>query len=335
MPIAGENIKNIYNILKKNGLDANFVREVVLPEWWSDELASSKAGYLQALGIIAKNLAVDIRNLMERPETLSLKENINVRFKSAKNISMERNSFWTRSLSLRMSEILEKIFPREVGKVSEEPIELRTFMVENYGEINLTNALDYLWSSGIPVIYISQFPKDLYKMDGMVILSKTGPVIMISKSRRHEAWLLFVLMHELGHYIKGHLSSEQNVIYDESLAFEIKDEDENQANQAALTILTGSAEPQFLSEEIESAFRLANQSRRLGSTFKLDPGVIALNYAYHHKSFFLAEQSLKILDPKADAVNLIKKKMQENLEIGELTEENQNYFLRLTHLTSE
>ena len=49
-------------------------------------------------------------------------------------------------------------------------------------------------------------------MDGMVINTEKMPIITISKNRKHDAWLLFVILHELGHYIKNHLNADNNIV---------------------------------------------------------------------------------------------------------------------------
>ena len=76
-----------------------------------------------------------------------------------------------------------------------------------------------------------------------------------------------------------------------------------------------------------------NFIRPLSKQLNIDPGVIALNYAYKNKNYALAAQAHKILTPKADAVKLIQMKMRAKLNLEKLSEENFEYFIKLTSLS--
>ena len=58
------NINSIYYTLKKFGIDKNFIKDILLPDWWDDEIAKTKAGYLQTIDIISKNLGIDLASFL-------------------------------------------------------------------------------------------------------------------------------------------------------------------------------------------------------------------------------------------------------------------------------
>ncbi len=328
------NISNIYNALSIYGIDKKFVKKVLLPEWWDDEIANTKAGYLQTISIIAKNLGIDITRWLDS-QTLIPKLQYKVKFKTAKNVSLSSNDLWPQSIAIRVNELLKNTFTRKYDVAPADINVIRDDIIRNYDRITLANILDYLWTAGIPVLHVSEFPKGLKKMDGMVIKTEDRPVIILSRNRKHEAWLLFIIAHELGHIAKGHINNKEDVIYDSDIEYEEEDYEEKEATEFALELITKNKNPNFISQPNITAFRLNTLSKNISNELKIDPGVIALNFAFKHKNFPLAEQALKILNPQADAVLLVKEKIRSYLELNRLSEENLDFFMKLTSLSGE
>jgi len=329
------NIKSIYKTLTSYGIDENFVRNILLPEWWDDEIASSKVGYLQAISIIAKNLGADAADFIYATETITLKRSLGIKYKTAKNISFGDKDIWPQSLALRVSELIEQTYTNDITGLPNESLEIRSQIIERYNSITLNNVLEFLWSSGIPVLHVSEFPKSTKKMDGMAVNYKGRPIIILSKNRKHDAWLLFILAHELGHIVKGHINKLDSVIYDSDIEIEEQDNEEKEANNFALELLIGDSQPNIIKKEIKLAFELVNIARPIGNKLNIDPGIIILNYAYRQRKYALSEQALKILSPHADAISVVKSKMQEYLKLENLSEENRDYFVKLTSLPEE
>lgn len=332
---ADFNINTIYTTLKKFGIDKKFIEDILLPDWWDDDISKTKAGYLQTIDIISKNLGMDLAKFIANPETISLKGNAVIKFKTAKNINISDNLIWPESLALRISELIEDVLSIEFKPLPDNALEIRDQIIENYKTLNLDTLLDYLWNHGIPVLHISEFPKDVSKMDGMIVNLSNRPIIIISKNRKHDAWLLFVMAHEFGHFIKGHLSKSSNIIYDTDIENE-QDNEEREANEFAIQLLLGSETKNFnIQEKIVSPYKLSNIVREIGKELKIDSGVIALNFAYKTKNWALAEQTLKILDPKADAVEKIKEKIRQHFVFENTTEENACFLIKITSLSGE
>jgi IrrE N-terminal-like domain len=328
------NINNIFNFLKNYGIDKKFVRDIILPDWWNDEIANSKVGYLQTAALITKNLGVNLSDFLGVPEELKLKENLTIKFKSSKNTNFSRE-LWPQSLALRISEMIKETFPDKFEIPFNTAADFRAAIIKKYNTITLKNLLEYLWEIGVPVLHVSVFPQNLKRMDGMVINHQGRPIIILSNNRKHDAWLLFILAHELGHIIKGHLSSSNNIIYDADLENIEEDNEEKEANGFALELITGTISPDFIPEKDYSPYQLLNLARTFGNELKIDPGILILNYAYIHNKFALAEQALKILNPKANAISVVLSELKTNLIIDKLSEENYDFFVKLTSLNRE
>lgn len=330
------NPSSVYQILHSYGLDKRFIKEILLPNWWDDEIANSKTGYYQMSSIIAKNLGIDVSELLNRSDVITLKNPVQIKYKYPKNSTINKNDIWPNSLAYKISEIIEQIYMVPFQNISNNSIDIRQSILQQYGKLDLANTLEFLWSIGIPVLHVPVFPKEVNKMDGMAINLRGRPIIILSKNRKHDAWLLFILAHELGHIVKGHLSNSERVIFDLNLESE-EDHEEKEANEFAVELLNGTKSPKYLatSKKYTSAYELVNDIRRLAKNSNIDPGVIALQYAYQTKNYPLAEQTLKILFPKANAVSLVKTIMKSNLNLEKLSDENYDYFTKLTSLSED
>ncbi|MDO8550001.1 MAG: hypothetical protein Q7S39_07625 [Ignavibacteria bacterium] len=324
------NINKIFEAFKKYGIDKTFINEILLPDWWTPEVTNTKAGYLQTISILAKNLGIHIENLLTDPENISLKKTLPIKYKTAKNVHIDSKNIWVQSLYIRISELIEKTFSFQYKELPEDSLEIRNEIIEKYGKINLENVLEFLWTAGIPVLFISEFPRGIHKMDGMVINFKGRPIILVSQNRKQSAWVLFIISHEIGHIIKKHISESEPIIYDTEFEQLDDDAEEVGANQEALRFLTGQDDPNFIDGTFDSSYRLANLARKISSSVNVDAGTIVLNYAYATKNYSLAQQALKVLDPKADAVNLVKSKMKNYLNFDSLSEENFEFFTKIT-----
>lgn len=306
-----------------------------MPDWWDDEIAKTKAGYLQTIDIISNNLGINLAELLTNSNTINLKRSAVIKFKKAKNVEIPESSIWLRSLALRISELIEEVLTIEFQFLPTNAADIRQEIIGKYNMLNLESVLNYLWAHGIPVIHVSEFPESANKMDGMILNIFDRPVIIISKNRKHDAWLLYIIAHELGHLAKGHLSPSDNIIYDQNIENE-QDEEEKEANEFAIELLTGSTTPKFnIPKNTENAFRLFNLVKTISNKTKIDPGVIALNFAYENNKWALASQTLNNIDPKADAVKKIKTKMKQYFNFEKTSEENADFLQKVTSLSGE
>lgn len=329
------NLNSIFSSLNNYGIDKSFLKKVILPDWWTEDILSSKTGYFQTLSIIAKNLNLKVSDLINHPENLSPVNLFPIKFKKAANVEISSKDLWPNILASRISALINEAFSASAKEITPNVNELRKMFLTQYKTIELNSILDFLWQMGIPIIYISQFPRNIHKMDGMVIKSGGRHIIFLSKNRKHKAWALFIILHEFGHILNTHLKESESVIYDIDVETEI-DEEEKQANEFALSFLFDSSNNHNLTEgQFKTGFQLAVYCQKKAASLNIDPGVVALNYAYHFKNFPLAQQALRILDPTADAISLIKSKMKSYLNLENLSEENLEFFLKVTALEGE
>src|SRR5713226_10618483 len=79
-------MQTVYDRLHQAGISRSYVRKVVLPDWWDDEVALTKIGFLQGLGIIARHLGLELAPLHKRSR-VEFQSHGSVHFKKTTGVS--------------------------------------------------------------------------------------------------------------------------------------------------------------------------------------------------------------------------------------------------------
>jgi hypothetical protein len=112
-----------------------------------------------------------------------------------------------------------------------------------------------------------------------------------------------------------------------------KSEEENEANDFALELLTGHARYNVQAfGRWPNAAQLAERAREVGTVRHIDPGHVVLNYAHMMRAEFwgVASAALKLLEPKANAQALVRSSLAANLDWSALPEESCEFLMRVT-----
>ncbi len=205
---------------------------------------------------------------------------------------------------------------------------------EGHKWVDLENLTEYCWSHGVPVLHVTKFPKGIRKPHGMLISVHDRPAIIICKNQKQPAWLLFILAHELGHLIAGHVSGD-SLIFDSEVTDQV---DENDAEEAvadknALAILTGSENRNYRSTtRPHKASDLAARCHAKGIEDCVYPGHIVLNYVHGLAGSFhgLGGAALSALYPNAYAPKILNRCLVKNLNLDELPEDHAEYLMRIS-----
>jgi len=127
----------------------------------------------------------------------------------------------------------------------------------------------------------------------------------------------------------GHLSN-QPIFAEESIAREGESHEEAEANWFAVELLTGKPDKAYWAPRSLTASQLAEGARMAGRRDKVDPGVVALNYAWNQGIWEVGMGALKILEPEPKGMLLLQQRMLEYLDLRRLPEEKARLLLRLT-----
>jgi hypothetical protein len=322
-------MQDLYANLSQSGLSESYVVRKVLPEWWSDDMTESSTGYLETISYIAKHLGIPLSQLRSPQSALAPQDAASARFKLREGVNAD-DVTWARALSIRAAEI--------ATSATEKPFELSTpvdaqavrdrILEEGHPWVGLENLTDFCWNEGIPVLHLPEVPGN--KMDGMAVRVDGCPAIILTLNKKHEAWLLFILAHELGHVLRGHLEADEAWI-DERLDLSSTDKYEYEANSFAVELITGDPDTEATADRYPKARKLANLALEIGRENQIDPGALILNFAFHETGnvWRLASAALNEIESDPDAPSLIRAKADSVLEWSWLPIESANFLRRL------
>jgi len=239
----------------------------------------------------------------------------------------------SRVIATRAAQLAAAAIDKPCIKVPEFASDLRQQILDRGPWVSFDELLNACWDMGIPVLHINHFPRGAKRPDGFTLRVGSRPVIVICKSIRQPAWLLFILAHELGHIAHGHIP-EDSALIDEKMHDNLRDQEEIEADTYALELLTGDGEASVAtSGRWPNMQELALRAQDMGKRNHVDPGHIVLNYAHTmgEGSFFaVANGALKLLYPQADAIAMIREKLAANLDWERLPEDSSDFLMRMT-----
>jgi Zn-dependent peptidase ImmA (M78 family) len=321
----------LYSRLGSAGFPRKYLHEIVLPRWWDDEIAHNPAGYTEGLLLLSRNLGLDLASMQNEAVPIGLRDLGPYKFKKSAATSDEEVMLAC-IVATRTVELLSTAVPVQKKPLLTSASEIRQLILHAGAPwVNLASLVDYCWSVGMPVIHVSAFPPKAKKMDGLAYARSGRYAIVLCKNTHHSARLLFILVHELGHIVRGHINGD-GVLIDEQVGRNSTDAEEKAANAFALELLTGNPKSQVFSVGPVSARALAKAAHQAGVHEQIDPGHIVLNYAYQmgSDSFAVANAALKLLEPYADAVGLVRSRMMAHLDKTQLSEDTYEFTLRAT-----
>lgn len=319
----------VLNRLSAAGFRPSYVRKVVLPDWWDDEIAKTQAGYVEGLGILARNLGLEWKPLFKKGR-VEFQSRDCVHFKKSPNVSEDELLLAERVATQALWLTGFKTRNAYTG-IADSAAKIRQEIIAESGgvPVNLKNLLAYCWNKGIIVLHICNFPPGAKKMEGLATLLDNRPGIVLCKNHQSPAWMVFLLAHELGHIAKGHVK-KGGVLVDEKVTTKSTDKEEQEANRFAIELLTGNPDMQFSAPFYPKAEQLADAAISVGRRVKVDPGVVALNYGWHEGVFPLANAALKIIEASTSAIKLIDDWMKKGLDWKEIPEANRDYLSKVT-----
>ena len=158
--------------------------------------------------------------------------------------------------------------------------------------------------------------------------------IVLSRNAKYSAWLLCILAHELGHILRGHVSTYDALVDQEINRTDATDAEEHAANASALELWSGISTLAVIPVSFKASARsLAQAALNAGTHERIDPGHLVLNCAYQMGGnfFAVANAALNLLEPHADAVGVVRSHMLAHLDKTKLPADTYEFVLRLAH----
>lgn len=323
-----ELIQNFYNRLSNTGYTKPYLKKYIFPDWWEDKAALNPSAFYELKLIVARRLGLDLKSILDAKKPIEFSNAGPCHFKNGNNIHDKKN---TQNLSRMLAEMAAAAMSIEYQGLPNSGSQIRNeILSQSKPWVGFAELLDYLWINGVPVLFLANIHPKWRKMEGMVTVVDNRPVITLSKNTHSCAWQLFILAHEVGHIIKGHLQN-YTTFADDKINKNDQDPVEQEANHAAIELLTDDGDTTFVSSSGSwlSSDELATQSIHYGREHKIDPGHIALNYGYAINQINTSNAALKIIEPNSNAPAMIVRKMIEFLDEDLLPEDSYLYLLNM------
>lgn len=323
-------MKSLYVRLRAAGINRAYVKGVALPSWWDDSIAKTEAGLADAIGMIGTHLGIPLDILWNAEAPITCPDAIRTKFKKAHGVS-DDDLKWPRCISLSVAALAVEIAKKEFSPLPSDPSSIRDEILANgHPWVTLEAILDYLWDHGIPVLHVNKFPTGK-KMAGLAAPVQGRPVIVVAKNHAFQALMLFDVAHELGHILCNHI--KDNVIFDariQRLTDHSDDPDEKEANDAAAKVLMGKVRNYSCADSFITGPQLAAAVKVTSLRDHVDPGIIAQNYGYGVDFFPVASAACKIIeDGMENPVAMVRRKMKENLQLEDLSDERLDFLMEI------
>lgn len=161
--------------------------------------------------------------------------------------------------------------------------------------VALDNLVAVSWAAGTAVVHLRVFPWVRKRMAAMTVRLGEQNFVLVAKDAVYPAWIAFYLAHELAHVALGHVAADEAVVdLDDNEPAAGDDKEEQAADEWALELLTGLPDIRVVSETgAASASELARVARSSGPRLGIEPGTLALCFAYSTGEWGLANAALR------------------------------------------
>jgi hypothetical protein len=335
---ASNPVKRLLSSFKDLGLSAAQVRHF-LPEWWEDEAAEDETTFLELQILLARRLNVEIGTLQSKqpkPEFRSATR----RFKTVHPEGSTQLAVAS-AVGYGLAQVLAAACHRKLTADSLTAEQMRAQLLEGRTSVTLDSLCTWLWERGVPVVHITHWPKQLRRPDAMCVRVGERAVVMVVRKETAPARLAYLVAHEVGHVMSGHLKADNNaVLVDDTLPVDdqdfAKDADEGAADKYALRVLGGeklAAAAKSL-KGTGSELELAVQALRVAKPQGLDAGQVILAWARASHNWPLATSALKYLMTTQVAPIVINDAARRFIDFDELSDDGREHLEQLTGISA-
>ncbi len=263
------------------------------PSWWSDEAGASASGRAELRFALARRLGLEPKPLLG--ERVEFVWNDEARFKHLSAHDEAQRAALT-SFGMSVGRLLLRATPGSTAQIASAEA-LREAIMSGSRFVDLEALLATCWALRIPVIHLRVFPLEAKSMHAMVVAIDGRFAVLLGRDSGYPAPVAFTLAHELGHVMLGHLGDAPALVdlEDPSLVRD-GDEQEGEADRFALTLLTGSPEPDIRTNlDRFNAPTLAAAVLAAADEYGVEPGTLALCVAHRRNAWPTAMSSLRFI----------------------------------------
>ncbi len=297
------------------------------PDWWTDEAGKTASGRAELRFALARRLGLSPKALLgESVEFLWSNE---ARFKHLSAKDSEHRAALA-SFGMTIGRLLILACPTSLSPPRLAAAELRTAILQSSDFVDLKSLLATCWAIGVPVIHLRVFPLTTKSMHAMVVRLGDRHAILLGRDAQYPAPIAFTLAHEMGHVALNHIEDSMAIV-DMEGDDQASDDQEKEADSYAVEALTGSPEPTIESNiDRYSARSLAQAVMVSGPKHRIEPGALALCFAYRQQTWPVAMAALRhIYARPADVWREINKIAVLEIDWDAIGEEASTYLRRV------
>jgi len=284
--------KSLIERLRKAGFSRAAI-EAAWPTWWTDEAEESPSGRAELRFALARRLGLNPKPLLgERVEFIW---NDEAKFKHLSAENDTQKAALT-SFGVSVGRLLLRATPAsEAASASADA--LRSAILATNPFVDLSALIATCWALRVPVIHLRIFPLEAKSMHAMVVRSEERFAILLGHDAGYPAPVAFTLAHELGHVMLGHLDDAPALIdLEDPARVRSDDNQENEADRYALTLLTGSPDPDIQTNlDRFNAPTLAAAVLDAAQRYQVEPGTLALCLAYRRNAWPIAMSAMRFI----------------------------------------
>ena len=323
--------KKIYANLKEKGLSRGYVDTVVMPSWWRSLISITPSDFINLAHSLSKRLSLDVQSILKLDMPHEFPPIPNPTFKKNKNTAIEKLTLAS-YLNWRVVEIVGVSVSEPYIPMPDTSLQIREEILAKYSSINLESLIKYCWEHYLPVVHFNKFPKKICKTEGIAANFGDRPVIVIGSAHKASSKLLFIVAHELGHIMLGHV--KDGMLLDENLQKQERDDEENQADRFAIELLFGRTEPYKWDEKLNFS-QLKRMSQDFSKQERVAQGAVLLNYAYQKNDWKKVNGFLKTVEPELiNAPAVINDFLKIYLASEHLSDDTSDYLHRIEVLAA-
>ncbi len=279
--------------LQEAGLSRRIV-SAAWPTWWTEELSQSPSARAELRFALARRLGLEPKPLLGERVEFVWKDH--ARFKHLGAETLEQQQVLS-SFAVSVGRILTRGVPSGRGFLGVRAEQLRADILQIRQYVDLPTLAMLSWSFAVPVVHLRVFPLETKAMHAMVVAEAMAGAIMLGRDASYPASAAFTLAHEIGHLALGHVSSGGALIdVEDPVAAMDRDREELEADAYALTLLTGSPQPDIdMGLATYNAPSLAAAVLRAGPGLGIEPGTLALCIGHQQRNWPVVMTALKFI----------------------------------------
>ncbi len=312
------------------GFTKDFVRQVLLPDWWDDTCGLDPRLVQDVQIRVARFLNTPLATILDDREPLGAPSYPGVRLRHAARLGGSRIEPAVHAgMQIAAAIIRNLTEPKEVRLPPRDPIEWHKSMAIPGDPPDLAGAVADLWKRGIAVAHVRTLPAP--KFQGLACIIAGRPVILLGHDHDEPVRLALYLGHEVAHIVNGDCVEGHPVVdVDETSdsppvladllstpapAPRARPEMETRADGYAWSWLTRSdPAPELGISRSATPQEVASRASAMQLYHGVDAAALIWAWAGTHDAYATARLALRALNRDAGARKVLRRALLQNLD---------------------